>query len=139
MGNHEILERHESETVAELVYPDESYAVQGALFGVYSVRGCGFLEAVYQTCLAIEFRLRDVPFVSKPKLELAYKGHSIDAAYEPDFVCFGKIIVELTAVSKLANEHRAQVQNYLRATNTRLGILANFGHFPKLEYERILL
>jgi GxxExxY protein len=59
--------------------------------------------------------------------------------YTPDFVCDGKIILEIKAVSVLTDEHRAQVHNYLRATGHRLGLLANFGHFPKLEYERIVL
>ena len=50
-----------------------------------------------------------------------------------------KIIVELKAVKELCDEHRAQVFNYLRATGFQLGLLVNFGHYPKLEYERIVL
>ena len=57
--------------------------------------------------------------------------------YQPDFVCFGKIIVELKAVSAIIDEHRAQLLNYLCATGFELGLLVNFGHYPKLEYERI--
>jgi GxxExxY protein len=49
-----------------------------------------------------------------------------------------KIIVEIKAVSALADGHRAQVINYLNATGLRLGLLVNFGHFPKLEWERIV-
>ena len=58
--------------------------------------------------------------------------------YIPDFICFERIIVEIKAVSKLCDEHRAQVHNYLKATGYRLGLLVNFGHHPKLEYERIV-
>jgi len=57
--------------------------------------------------------------------------------YAPDYVCFEKIIVELKAVSALTDEHRAQLLNYLHATGFELGLLVNFGHYPKLEYERI--
>jgi hypothetical protein len=56
----------------------------------------------------------------------------------PDFICYGKIIVEIKAVSPLADEHRAQLLNYLSATSCALGLLANFGHYPKMEYERLI-
>ncbi len=58
--------------------------------------------------------------------------------YKPDFLCFDKIVLEIKAVSELRNEHRAQVHNYLKATGFRLGLLVNFAHHPKLEYERIV-
>ena len=58
--------------------------------------------------------------------------------YRPDLICFGKIIVELKAVTAIANEHRAQLHNYLKATGFRLGLLVNFGHHPKAEIERII-
>ena len=53
-------------------------------------------------------------------------------------ICFDKIIVELKTVKQLTDEHRAQVHNYLKATGYRLGLLVNFGHHPKLQYERIV-
>jgi GxxExxY protein len=57
--------------------------------------------------------------------------------YQPDFVCFGRVIVEIKAVSALTNEHRAQLLNYLNAARLPVGLLVNFGHYPKLEYERL--
>ncbi len=59
--------------------------------------------------------------------------------YEPDFVCWEKIVVELKAVKEFDDVHRAQVHNYLKATGYWLGLLVNFGHHPKLEYERIVV
>lgn len=59
--------------------------------------------------------------------------------YTPDFILFGKIVVEIKAVKELSDKHRAQVYNYLKATGYRLGLLVNFGHYPKVEYERIVL
>ena len=70
-------------------------------------------------------------------LPIEYKGTPLRSAYQPDFVCYDKIILELKAVKDLADEHRAQVQNYLKATGFQLGLLVNFGHYPKIEVERI--
>jgi GxxExxY protein len=125
--------------MSELLYPEESYQIMGACFEVYKEKGRGFLEAVFQECMELELTDRNIPFVAKPLLALAYKGRPLKQTYTPDLVCFGKIIVELKAVSALADEHRAQVHNYLRATGLRLGLLVNYGHFPKVEYERIAL
>ena len=122
----------------EIVYKEESYRIMGACFEVYNEKGCGFLEAVYQECLEIEFEMQGIPFVSEKDLSLNYKGKPLKQRYTPDFICYDKIIVELKAVSALADEHRAQVHNYLKATGMRLGLLINFGHHPKLEYERIV-
>ncbi len=122
----------------ELLFHEESYKIIGACFEVYREKGCGFLESVYQECMEIELRLQSVPYVSQKPLPLEYKGTPLQTLYEPDFVCFDKIILELKAVKQLADEHRAQVQNYLKATGFQLGLLVNFGHYPKLEVERIV-
>jgi GxxExxY protein len=122
-----------------IVYKDESYRIMGACFEVYKEKGCGFLEPVYQECLELEFALQATPFQPKAPLALSYKGRSLRHKYIPDFICFERIILEIKAVSQLIDEHRAQVHNYLRATGHRLGLLVNFCHYPKLEYERIVL
>ena len=122
-----------------LIYREESYAIIGACFEVYKEKGCGFLEAVYQECLELEFADRGIPFQAQVPLLLAYKGRPLKSRYTPDFICHEKIIVELKAVSALTDEHRAQLINYLRASGFRLGLLVNFGHHPKLEYERFVL
>jgi GxxExxY protein len=124
--------------MSEIIYRDEAYRIMGACFEVYTDKGCGFLEAVYQECLELEFAARQIPFVAQPKLELSYRGQPLRQSYAPDFVCFDRIVVELKAASALVDEHRAQVHNYLRATGHRLGLLVNFGHHPKIEYERIV-
>jgi len=123
--------------MTEIIYKRESYAIIGACFEVYNDKGCGFLEPVYQECLGIEFEYQRIPAIPKPSLTLSYRGRTLTQTYEPDYVCFGKIIVELKAVSSLTDEHRAQLLNYLNATDFNLGLLVNFGHHPKLEYERI--
>jgi GxxExxY protein len=122
----------------DIVYKEESYRIMGACFEVYKEKGCGFLEAVYQECLEIEFGLQGIPFVPQAELRLSYKGRPLKQRYQPDFICFEKIILEIKALSQVADEHRAQVHNYLKATGYTLGLLVNFGHYPKLQYERIV-
>jgi GxxExxY protein len=122
-----------------IIYKDESYAIMGACFEVYKEKGSGFLEQIYQECLEIELEMRSILFVPKQELALSYKGRPLKSKYVPDLICYDKIIIELKAVKQLADEHRAQVHNYLKATGHRLGLLINFGHYPKLEYERIVL
>ncbi len=121
----------------KLIYSDESYSIKGAAMEVYKTLGNGFLEAVYQECLAIEFGKRGIPFLAQRPLSLFYQGQKLTQIYKPDFVCYDKIIVELKAVSKINSEHHAQVMNYLKATDYQLGLLFNFGHYPLLEQIRI--
>lgn len=124
---------------AEVIFKEESYRIMGACFEVYKEKGCGFLEAVFQECLELEFAAQKIPFSTQPRLGLEYKGQKLSQIYQPDFILFDKIILEIKAVSALADEHRAQVHNYLRAGGFRLGLLVNFGHHPKVQYERVAL
>jgi GxxExxY protein len=124
--------------MAEIVFKEESYRIMGACFEVYKQMGSGFLETVYQECLSLEFRDQQIPFQAHSVLDLKYKQQPLTQKYIPDFICFDSIIVELKAVHELANEHRAQVHNYLKATGYKLGLLVNFGHHPQVEWERIV-
>lgn len=127
------------ETCETLIYPDETYAIQGACFEVYREMGCGFLEAVYQECFEKELAVRGIPFVAQQELKIAYKGEELRQIYKPDLVCYGKIVVELKALHIMLSEHHAQLFNYLKATRMRLGLLVNFGHYPGVEIKRIIL
>lgn len=123
----------------DVLFKEESYQIMGACFEVYKEKGCGFAEAVYQECLEIELNLRSIPFKAQPELLLSYKSRPLKQKFIPDFLLFDKVVVELKAVKELNDEHRAQVFNYLKATGFRLGLLINFGHFPKVQFERIVL
>jgi GxxExxY protein len=125
--------------MANIIYKIESYDIMGACFEVYKEKGSGFVEAVYQECLEIELADKKIPFRVQPELSLTYKHRPLKSRFKPDFICHEKIILEIKAVSGLTDDHRAQVQNQLRATGMKLGLLVNFGHYPKLEYERIVL
>jgi GxxExxY protein len=122
----------------EFIHGEETRALLGACFEVYRDKGCGFLEAVFQECLQFELGDRRIPFVMQPSLTLKYKGRVLQQTYQPDFICYDKIVLEIKAVSKLADEHRAQLHNYLKATGLRVGLLINFGHHPLVEHERII-
>lgn len=132
-----IHEKHESHE--KILFKDECYAIQGAVFDVYREMGCGFLEAVYQECLEKELSIRGIPFSAQQELRLTYKGDVLRQIYKPDFICYESIIVELKALSSTNGEHKAQVINYLKATGMRLGLLVNFGCHPKATVERIVL
>lgn len=120
-----------------LLYKDESYAVMGACFSVYKTKGCGFTESIYQECLEIEFEFLKIPVQPQPQLPLSYRDRILRHRFVPDFVCYETINLEIKAVSALTDEHRSQVLNYLHAAGHALGLLVNFGAFPKLKYERI--
>lgn len=100
----------------ELIYREECYRIIGACFELYNDKGCGFLEPVYQECLEIELAYHGIPSDAQKELKLTHRGRQLKQVYKPDFICFGKIIVEIKALSALADEHRAQVINYLHAT-----------------------
>lgn len=121
-----------------LLFKEESYAINGAAFEVYKQLGHGFLEAVYQEALEVEFTKRNIPFEREKELSIYYDGKPLKQTYRADFVCFGHIIVELKAVQNIEDSHRSQVFNYLKATGFRLGVIINFGHSGGIEIERKL-
>ena len=122
-----------------LLYSDLSYAINGAAFHVYNNLGHGFLEAVYQEALEIEFQRRNIPYEREKELKIVYDGVELKQTYKADFVCYDKIIVELKAVNALDDTHRSQVYNYLHATGMKLGLLYNFGCSDELEKDRIII
>jgi len=100
--------------------------------------GCGFLEAVYQEALSIEFNHNNIPFQKEKPLNIYYKERLLTKKYVADYICFDQIIVELKAMDSLAPEHTAQVLNYLKATGCTLAILLNFGS-KSLMYKRVIM
>jgi len=121
-----------------ILFKDESYEILGACFEVYKRLGTGYLESVYQEALEVEFRLRNVPFVRQARLQIEYRGVPLRHEFIADFVCFNEIILEVKAMKSLADEHRAQVINYLKTTGKQLGLLVNFGRYPRVEHERFI-
>lgn len=125
--------------MSDLIYKQESYDVMGACFEVYKEMGAGFVEPIYHECLEREMNSRRIPFVHHAGLALTYKGQPLKLSYEADFVTHSKIVLEVKAVKRLEDAHRAQLLNYLKATSFQLGLLVNFGRLGGLEWERIVL
>ncbi len=119
-------------------FQKETYEIIGACLEVHKILGCGFLEAVYQEALEIEFKRRGIPYEREKELPINYKGVELKKKYYPDFVCYNEIIVELKALSQLTGEHLSQVLNYLKATHFELGFIFNFGE-KSLKYKRVIL
>jgi len=119
-------------------YKNESFQIIGAAMEVHRTLGHGFLEKVYHEALQIEFLKRKIDFVKEYKLPIYYKDTELSVLYSADFICYGKIILEIKALSELSSDHTAQVLNYLKATKMKLGILVNFGS-KSLEFKRIVI
>ncbi len=120
-----------------MLFKTESYNIIGACLEVHNKLGQGFLEAIYQEALSIEFDLRHIPYQRELALDISYKGHTLNKNYYADFLCYDKIILELKALSAINNNHEAQLLNYLKASGYKLGFLINFGE-PSLKFKRMV-
>lgn len=118
-------------------FKDECYQIIGCCMEVHKTLGHGFLEAVYQEALALELAAVGILFAKEKVLDIHYKGMLLDKKYVADFICFDEVIVELKAVEALNQDHLAQVLNYLKATNKKIGLLINFGA-RSLQYKRVI-
>ena len=111
----------------KLVYKKEVFDIVGAAMEVHKTLGPGFLEAVYQEALAIEFNTRKIPFIEQPRQSLEYKGVQLKSFYIPDYLCYNEIIVEIKAIKKCTEIEEAQIINELKVSKKKVGILINFG------------
>ena len=124
--------------MTELLLKDEVYRVIGCAFEVYNDLGCGFLEPVYQEALALELVAQAIPFEAQKRIQVFYKGRPLKKDYIADLIVIGQIVVELKAEEHLMPRDEAQLINYLKATRLRVGLLVNFGAYPKLEWKRLV-
>ena len=114
-----------------------TYRIIGAAMEVHKVLGCGFLEAVYQEALQREFEHERIPFKSQPSIQIKYRGQLLNKSYQPGFICYDEVIVEIKAISNLTGLEEAQIINYLKATGFKIGLLFNFGS-KSLEHKRLV-
>ena len=122
----------------DILFKEECFEIYGCIYAVNRKLGIGFLEAVYQEALEIELCRKNIPFVSQQELEILYDGVPLTNKYIADIICYEKIIIELKAVSKFSEQHKAQLMNYLAASGYKLGLLVNFNSYPKSEIIRII-
>ncbi len=124
--------------MAELMLKEEAYKIIGAAMEVYNTLGHGFLEAVFQESLELEFAARGISFQAQREISISYKGKTLRKVYVADFLVFDQIIVEIKSISKLTKIEEAQLMHYLKATGCKLGLLINFGHPEFLESKRLV-
>jgi GxxExxY protein len=104
-----------------------------AFYKVYNTLGYGFLEKVYENAMVIELRKCHVKVQAQAPITVIYEGESV-GEYFADLLVANAVIVELKAAKTFAEEHEAQLLNYLKATPYEVGLLLNFG--PKPEVKR---
>ena len=113
-----------------------TYLINGAVFEVNKVLGPGFLEKVYENSMMIEFKKRNLKAPQVP-VTVEYKGEIV-GEYFADIEVENRIILELKAVESLQKIHEAQILNYLKATDYKIGLLINFT-YPKAEIKRFVM
>jgi GxxExxY protein len=125
--------------MVELLFKEEVYTIVGAAMQVYNTLGPGFLEAVYQESLGIEFDKQNIPYTPQCEIPVYYGDQRLKTCYKADFLVYDKIIIEIKALQLLSTREEAQLINYLKATGLNLGLLINFGSKEKLEWQRRVL
>jgi len=122
--------------MTELIEEDLVYRIQGCIFEVYRVLGHGFLEKVYEKALLQELKSHDLQAESQVPINVSYKG-KIVGEYFADIVVQNKVILELKAQEKITGAYEAQILNYLKASEIKVGLLVNFYH-PKATIKRLV-
>ena len=102
-----------------------------AFYNVYNNLGYGFLEKVYENAMMIEFRKLGLNAVQQAHIDVFYEGEVV-GEYAADLLIENQVLVELKATQKLADDHEAQLLNYLKATKHEVGLLLNFGPKPQI-------
>jgi GxxExxY protein len=133
------IEEETTNKDTNIIYKEECYKIYHCIYKVHNTLGKGFLESVYQEALEIELTKENIPFESQKMIHIYYDDKPLNQFFKADIVCYDKILLELKSVVKINNEHKAQLMNYLTATKIKLGLLINFGTYPKVEICRIVL
>lgn len=112
-----------------------SYRVIGSAMSVHRVLGCGFLESVYEKALAEELRARHVRYTRQAPMTVRYRGELV-GRFRADFVVENRLVIELKAATAISPACQAQLINYLKAADLRVGLILNFGA-PSLQVKRL--
>ncbi|PYL69064.1 MAG: GxxExxY protein [Verrucomicrobia bacterium] len=121
----------------KLLLKDEVFQIVGSAIEVLNTLGHGLVEKPYENALAVEFGLRKIPFRQQPCFDVLYKGRQV-GLFVPDLIAFDTIVVDTKVIDRITDHEKGLMLNYLRITNSRVGVILNFKR-PKLEWERIVL
>jgi GxxExxY protein len=117
------------------LYEELTGKVIGCFYRVFDELRGGFLESVYEQALLIELMDAGLQAENQKKVDVFYKTQKV-GDFKADVIVEEKIIIEVKAISDLLPVHEAQLLNYLRATNMKLGLLVNFG--AGLKFRRMI-
>lgn len=121
----------------QFLYEELTYKIIGIGMKIHKELGPGFLEAVYEEAMVMELKEEKIPFEEQVELNIYYRGEKLKKKYKADFIIDGKVLVEMKGISNLTEVDEAQMINYLKATELRIGLLLNFGK-SSLEWKRII-
>ena len=124
-------------TDSKLLLGNESKAIIGCAMEVLNTLGHGLLEKSYENALAVELRLRSIPYQQQPQFDVVYKSVRV-GEYIPDLIAFNQVIVETKTIDKITNHEIGQVLNYLKITGLHVGLILNF-KYPTLQWKRVVL
>lgn len=117
---------------------EETYKIIGACMKVHQELGSGLLEIIYKDALEIEFRTNDIPFVREKEFVVTYRDVVLPHRFNADFVVYDDIILEVKAVKEFSNEHIAQTLNYMKLSDSEIGLLVNFQN-KSLQHKRLMI
>ena len=124
--------------MTELLYEELTYKVIGAAKEVYKELGKGFLESVYEDAFCYELDQLNISYERQKELDVKYKTTKFVKKYRADIVVENKIIIENKVLKKITNIEEAQLINYLRVCDLRVGLLFNYGP-QKFEFMRRII
>ena len=116
----------------------ETYKIIGICMEVHRNLGPGLLEIVYKDALEVEFKENDIPFEREKEYSIEYKGKVLAHKFYADFIVNGDIVLEVKAIKEFSNEHIAEILNYIKLSNSEVGLLINF-QTKSLQYKRYFI
>ena len=123
--------------MSELYLREESYKIIGICMEVHRNLGPGLLEVVYKDALEIEFKANNLPFEREKEFSIEYKGVILPHKFYADFIVNEDIVLEVKAVKEFSGEHTAQVLNYMKLSDSEIGLLVNFQN-KSLQHKRLV-
>ncbi|MCL4282727.1 MAG: GxxExxY protein [Flavobacteriales bacterium] len=124
-------------TKEPFLFEAETGEIIGAAMEVLNVLGHGLLEKPYENALAVELRLRGIPFVQQPPFDVVYKDVSV-GLFVPDLIVLERVVVDTKTIGRIGDHELGKMLNYLRLTGLRVGLILNFKR-AKLEWKRVML
>ena len=104
----------------------------GVFYEVYNELGHGFLESVYQRSLVLALQSAGLNVCSRVDIPVWFREAQV-GHYQADILVENSVLLELKATRALESAHRAQLLNYLKATEIEVGLLLNFGEKPEVK------